>query len=279
MSTAMASGSSTPPTRADFFIIGCQRSGTTLMRLILECHSRIECVDEGLAYSVLAGQYQPVRAGVLLGLKVPAVTEQFAETTLWDPTGLDEVPNPYQRQPLVFLVRDARDTIASMRALHVHGRRWIDGWLKPTLAAKRERCGRFAERYGSELAALDAAGTPELALAAFYWRYKTEACFDYLARGFPTLLVRYEDLVGRPGTELLRVCEFLDVEWEPALLAHSRMPHADVDDRGFTIGGTQVRRAINGLSVDRWRAAFTEEEAAIMLRFAGARQAELYPGH
>src|SRR5688572_3723867 len=133
----MASGPSTPPAVADFFIIGCQRSGTTLMRLILECHSRIECVDEGLAYRVLAGRHQPVRAGGLLGLKVPAVTEQFAEPILWDPTGLGEVPNAYERQPLVCLVRDVRDTIASMRALEVDGRRWIDGWLKPTLTAKR----------------------------------------------------------------------------------------------------------------------------------------------
>ena len=273
----MAPGVSMASATPGFFIIGCQRSGTTLMRLILECHSRIACLDEGRAYAALAGQ-QPLPVDrPLVGLKVPAVTEQLAGEMLWDATGLDQVPNPYRQQPLLFMVRDARDTIASMLALHVAGRRWVDGWLKPTLAGKRARCAGFAERYAADLAALDAAGAPELAQAAFYWRYKTEAFFDYVSRGFPALLIRYEDVVSRPRQELQRVCEFLGVEWQPALLAHSHAPHGETDEQGFTIGGTQARRAINDLSVDRWRAVFTDEEAATILRFAGARQGEFYP--
>jgi len=36
-----------------FFILGCQRIGTTLARFILESHSKIFCVDEHRAYSIL----------------------------------------------------------------------------------------------------------------------------------------------------------------------------------------------------------------------------------
>jgi hypothetical protein len=38
-----------------FFILGCQRSGTTLLRLILESHPDIFCYDEIKAYAVLQG--------------------------------------------------------------------------------------------------------------------------------------------------------------------------------------------------------------------------------
>jgi hypothetical protein len=267
------------PERAEswFFIVGCQRSGTTLMRLILECHSRIECADEGLAYRILAGRHAPARRRPLLGLKVPCVTEQLGDVTLCDPTALPEVENPYQGQPLIFLVRDARDTIESMRSLQVDGRPWLDGHLKPTVRAKRARDARFAARYEAELARLGTAANRDLAQAAFYWRYKNDALFDYLARGFPTLVIRYEDLVTQPRIELLRVCGFLRVPWEAALLSHSKRPHGEVDEDGFTIGATYVRRPINSLSVGRWRAAFHDDEIDEILRFAGPRQDELYP--
>ncbi len=36
-----------------FFILGCQRTGTTLMRLILESHSMVKCFDEPQCYEIL----------------------------------------------------------------------------------------------------------------------------------------------------------------------------------------------------------------------------------
>jgi Sulfotransferase family len=39
-----------------FFVAGCQRSGTTLLRLVLECHPRVYCFDEAIGYRVLAGE-------------------------------------------------------------------------------------------------------------------------------------------------------------------------------------------------------------------------------
>lgn len=45
-----------PPDCRRFFITGCQRSGTTLLRLILEGHQDIRCFDETRSYGVLAGQ-------------------------------------------------------------------------------------------------------------------------------------------------------------------------------------------------------------------------------
>ncbi|MGH9238266.1 MAG: sulfotransferase family protein [Vicinamibacterales bacterium] len=266
-----------------FFIIGCQRSGTTLMRLILESHSQVACCDESLAYNVIRGSGDPARTRRLLGLKVPCLTEQFANPSFWDEFLLRQaIPNPYAGQKLIFMVRDVRDTVASMLELRLpgepwNGARWYDMNLAPSLRAKIANDMPFRRRYAIELSRLRTAVNPELARAAFYWRYKTEALLDYCALGFPALLVRYEDLVAQPQVELLRVCGFLQMPWEAALLAHHRAPHRDVAEDGSTIGGTDPRRAIDLRSRERWRVSFAPADVRTILEFAGDVQSLLYP--
>lgn len=264
--------------RTWFFIIGCQRSGTTLMRLILECHSRIQCCDEQLTYRMLANGQGPVRERSLLGLKAPCLTEQFGDATWWDALVLPEVRNQYCGQKLIFMVRDVRDTIASMLRLRVLGTPWTETHLTPSLEAKLERDDRFVARYRPDIARLKTARHPALARAAFYWRYKNDALFDYLERGFPVLMIRYEELVTQPAVELLRVCGFLQVPWEPGLLRHSTFVHPELDGAGRAIGGTDASRPIDTRSVGIWRNAFTDEEVDEILDFAGSAHDTIYPG-
>jgi hypothetical protein len=261
-----------------FFIVGCQRCGTTLLRLVLECHSRVRCWDESIAYAVLAGvRSADVVEPALVGMKIPCLTEQLANRTLWDALVLPEVPNAYSGQRILFMIRDVRDAIASMRALRLRGRPWIETRLLPSLRAKIRRDAAFRRRYGAELAALRGARHPVLARAAFYWRYKTDALFDYLDRGFPVLAIRYEDVAHRAETELRRMCRFLGLEWEPGLLQHPRFGHGELMDDGLAVGGTDVRRAIDTCSVERWRGAFSTDELDEILEFAGRSQARIYP--
>ena len=73
-----------------FLIAGCQRSGTTLMRLLLGSHSDITCIDEILSYEVLAGTRSSPATG-LTGFKIPVWTEQLAEPVHLD-RGSHRVP-------------------------------------------------------------------------------------------------------------------------------------------------------------------------------------------
>jgi len=246
------------------------------MRLVLECHSCITCIDEPMSYRVIARIGKTGGCGSLVGLKTPCVTEQLDSSSLYDPFFLTKIPNTYERQPLVFLVRDVRDTVVSMLALRLHGRRWYDVCLMPTLAAKRLHDERFVHDYGGALASADEARHPTLARAALYWRYKVESLDRYIRCGFPALMVRYEDLVASPREELSNVCALLKVPYEEGLLDHPRMDHAAVDGDGFAIGGTDVRRPIDTASAGRWRGKLGDEELDIVLRFAGPVQAALY---
>src|SRR4029450_6951764 len=65
-----------------------------------------------------------------------------------------------------------------------------------------------------------------LASFASHWRLEVEGARQRgsrLAPRYPEL--RYEDLVREPETELRRICDFLELEFEPAMLAY----HEDVD--------------------------------------------------
>src|SRR3989442_1785108 len=68
------------PKNYRFFILGCQRTGTTLMRLVLECHSKILCFGEVRGYQALTNNERTIPSGKqIVGFKIPRWTEQFGE--------------------------------------------------------------------------------------------------------------------------------------------------------------------------------------------------------
>lgn len=239
------------------------------MRLILECHSQVECWDERLSYLVMAGRYRPRPERALVGLKVPCLTEQLLDKTIWDPLLLPRATNRYRGQPVIFLVRDVRDVVASMATLEMGRRPWLELCLEPTVRLKLAGDGPFAARYGEAFARAASAGRPALARAAVYWRYKNAALTDYLAHRLPVLPVRYEDLVTGPRTEIQRVCDFLRLPWEEGMLDHPMRRHGELEADGLAIGRTDPSRAIDSRSVGRWRCRFGAAEEADILQFAG----------
>src|SRR5260221_4692090 len=101
-----------------FFIAGCQRSVTTLVRLVLECHPDIFCLDEDTSYPALQhGECPKPRGERLTAFKVPRWAEQFGEPLAADYGQTETAVNFYRGEPIVYLVRDVRDVIASMRKL------------------------------------------------------------------------------------------------------------------------------------------------------------------
>lgn len=252
-------------TRSRFFIAGSQRSGTTLARLVLESHPEVFCHDELEGYTVLAEGTCRAEAR-RVGFKVPKWTEMLGEPAPADP----QAAGVYQGEPIVFLLRDVRDTVASMSRLRsTVDQSWLRAWGRPILeGAIADRPG-FAERFDREIGLLRDLGESDLAVGALYWKFKTIAYFDHVERGRPVCPLPYERLTADPEPELRRVVDFLGLAWHPAVLDHPHQAHREVFENGLTVGHTDPGRSIDARSVGLWRGLFSASDERTILKMAG----------
>jgi hypothetical protein len=191
------------------FVVGCQRSGTTLLRLMLDSHPNISCGPETRFLADFAKVTDDGwdRIG-LYGFPKDYWYEKFAEffdsfqteyaksrgKTRWaDKTpryalSLDFINALFPDSQVVHVVRDGRDVVASHR----------DRWGYKSAVKAVEKWPRY----------IDAA----------------RSCGEKLA-GDRYIEVRYEALVGDAEGEMRRLLAFLDEPWDPAVLDYEDAPH------------------------------------------------------
>jgi len=213
--------------RPPVFIVGCPRSGTTLLRQILDSHSRIACPGETWFLIGLLEQLRnPFFVSGLRSLNVEreeavqnirAYTLHYYETFLhrvgkarWaDKTPLyvnycKEILEVFGDVRFVHLLRHGMDVVQSMQE-----RPWFD--LIPG---------------GSDPDPLK-----RLEAAARVWMQTTDG-FAAFEKAHPGLChtVRFEELTARPEPVVRRVLEFLEEPWEPAILNYQAFPHSGSGD-------------------------------------------------
>jgi Sulfotransferase family len=105
--------------------------------------------------------------------------------------------------------------------------------------------------------------------AARSWKQAVQLGQD-AQRRYPdrVLTVRYEDLVGDPGTHVERVCAFLSLEYDPQMLAIERTDTAKIlqDQSGWF---TNVWAGINTTAVGKWRREMTPGQVRTFEGVAG----------
>lgn len=209
------------------FVVGCQRSGTTLLRLMLDSHPNISCGPETrfLAdFAKVTGEGWD-RMG-LYGFAKEYWYEKFAEffdsfqteyakgrgKTRWaDKTpryalSLDFVDALFPDSQVVHVVRDGRDVVASHR----------DRWGYRSAVKAVEKWPRYIK-----------------AAQAFGARVPTDRYIE----------VRYEALVGDTEAQLRRLLTFLEEPWDSAVLDHQSAEH---DVAGTYRDFSAKRRASSG---------------------------------
>jgi Sulfotransferase family len=192
------------------FILSSIRSGSTLLRLMLNAHSEIHAPHELHLSSVkvlLSGRYVAVAMDEI-GLDAEAL--QFL---LWDRLLHRELA---RNGKTVLVNKTPNDAFIWRRIVEC----WPDArfiFLLRHPAAVTDSWQRARKRWSRDDVADD---------VLEYMEAVEQARAEHGG-----LTVRYEDVTTDPERELKRICEFIGVEWEPAMLDYRR-----ANEGGFRAG-------------------------------------------
>jgi hypothetical protein len=256
---------------APVVIGGCGRSGTTLLRMMLDAHPRICCGPESSVFrrraldpAALAERFG-IAPGALCAIHAaarsrPAFIEAFAALCLqatgkarWaekTPRNISRVGEIFRFFPqarFVHVLRDGRDVACSLRTHPRH--KVVDGQLVPLDTWK------------------------PIAGCARRWRDDIECSRPYWHDPrFHTL--RYEDLVREPREVLARLMAFIGEPWDEAMLAHGGGATAFRDVTRFA-QNPEALAAVSTASLSRWERDLDARDRRVFKRIAGPLLIEL----
>jgi protein-tyrosine sulfotransferase len=250
---------------------GCGRSGTTLLRMMLDSHRRICCGPESSVFRRRA--VDPEALAARFGFEAaevrrlydaagsrPAFIEAFAQLCMrkagkarW----AEKTPRNISRLAVIFrsfpearfvhVLRDGRDVACSLRTHPRH--RVVDGKLVPLDTWKPIAGG--ARRWVRDIES-----------SRRWWndpRFHT---------------VRYEHLVLDPRPELERLMAFLGEDWDDAMLAHTSADSPFRDATRFA-QNPEALGAVSTASLSRWQRELDARDKRIFKRIAGPLLVEL----
>jgi protein-tyrosine sulfotransferase len=256
---------------ADPIVIGaCPRSGTTLLRRILDTHSEICCGPESslllpgrpdpdrlaLGYGVAADQIRQVMREThsqaefvdrfMAAYAAGVGTHRWAEKTPLNIRHVDWIWRHFPKASFVHVIRDGRDTVCSMRT-HAN-RRLVDGQWQ-----------HEPQRQGVE---------------SLVRRWNADVRRGVARRGDPRYHeIRYEDLVSDPRATLEPLFAFLGEPFEEGVLDY----RTDTERAREPAEAETPSRtgSIHSQSVGRWRTDLTAAEQQLFKRVAGPLLIEL----
>jgi hypothetical protein len=241
------------------FVVGCPRSGTTLLRIILDGHSRLSIPPE--SHFVVALDRRGDRGLVTV--------DDILAHPRWEHWDIDddEVRRAVEtRRPTAYaeLIRTVFECYAASRGKV----RWGDktpgyvSYIPRLLRLFPEAQIVHIIRDGREVAASMVEqpwGPKRAVVAAYRWRRKVGAGRRAGRRLQPDqyLELRLEDLIAAPELVVRRLCAFLDESFEPEMLDYpARAPAMFPPD---DTGTRHVREPL-GADIRDWRARLSARE-------------------
>lgn len=242
------------------FIGGCERSGTTLLRVMLDTHPNIHCGPEAKIiaktipcwmrqrkantdvlrdyYHFTDGTIDALYRDIILSaisrghtLKTRRLAEKSPQNVFY----YRQIRALFPASPIVNVVRDGRDVVASLLEMD-----WTDS---------RGRRLDF---------------TTDLTAACRRWLSAIQAArmFSSGPLAPPYLQIRYEDLVCRPRETLTPLLAMLGESWEEGLLAFHQVDR----ELGTESSAGPVQETLATDRIGRWKTKFSAAELAVIKR-------------
>lgn len=241
------------------FVTGCHRSGTTMMRLILNSHPSIHCFDEWYGYKAIENNdYTNPKNAEIVGFKIPNWVDLLVHSK--------KHRAYYNNDPIIFMMRDVRAVIASMLTLPTGNGTWFAGAVS-SINKWTTNKGCTPEFF-AELAKTDTLTEPDYRKVAMFWRHKTSQYFNMIKLGWQVLPFNYENTVTRPMSCLKILCNFIEVPYHEDMLKHHQKEH-DETPGGKGGGDTDIKRAVDKSSLYKWKKVLTKSQEQAILETAG----------
>jgi hypothetical protein len=228
-----------------FFIVGCQRSGTTLLELMLDSHPEIKVYGEPWVYDIF-NKKSFDNTNLMLGFKIPMWTHRWKFFESDHPNG-----------KILYIKRDIKSVVASMYNLRDYsGKTWIDLVMTPEIEntipciSNPNVSSLLAEHYKDWKKDRDPIRGAVLCVYAKQCLWE-----DYLNSRLQSILLSYEDLVTKTHETMEKILSFLGLKWDDNVLQHHKL-HS-----GIHMGATKGDRPIDCNSVDKYRTILTPDQA------------------
>lgn len=186
------------------FVMSCQRSGSTLLRVLLNSHSKIRAPHELHLNTIQVRLAAKFTADVVGELEL---SKEELEHMLWDRLLHHE------------LSRSGKSIIAEKTPANaLRWRRLLRAWPKARFIYLWRNPAAIV---GSVMKRRPNAVFDEVVAEVLQHAEGMEACRDRV----PGVVVRYEDLTAAPERETRKICEYLDVPWERGMLEYGKQDH------------------------------------------------------
>jgi hypothetical protein len=258
------------------FIVGANRSGTTLLRLILNAHSRIAIPEELIYFdSFLEGV--PIEQWESPGLSVRKF-QNFVEKFLTENCRfLNELEKHQLKRDILEGPHDLRHPYKKTLES------WARHWNKPRWGEKTPGNLFYAdvivEMFPSArfihmvrdpravVASMQGASffPNDIVFNALSWRKHVREGLSTLTENVSAdqrTTIRYEDLVSEPEETVQKLCTFLDEPYEPQVLQFHENAERYMKEEATSSFNTRATRPITASRTDAWKHQFTDEEVA-----------------
>ena len=249
-------------------ITGSQRSGTTLLHLILDSHPEIASIDEDKFIETKLTDYlEDNKTPNNVSFKLPDYVHAFDRIRSW--------PN----LKVLFCIRDPRDVVSSMTTLTLPMGPFEAPWVAHPLGGALQiyYCARLLAQLTKKDISEHLINYPIIAVkparershddniysAALCWRLINQLHPLYRRINTPVGVVPYEKLVESPKQILEEIMQFLGLPFHDDLLRHHEL------HEGESIGNTDNKRAIDSSSKGKWKDALSDNDLDVVRELCG----------